>query len=57
MANALLASFLLTEDDIQGSSLSGRKASTLKTCELRFLLRCRGDSCKGLSTKAQLVKR
>ena len=55
MANAL--PFSLTEDDIPGSSLSGREPSTLKNSELRFWLRCRGDSCKGLSTKAQLVKR
>lgn len=48
---------LLTEEDIPGSSLSGRKPSALKNSELKFLLRCRGDSCKGLKTKAQLVKK
>ena len=57
MANALYGPHLLTEEDIPGSSLAGRKPSTLKNTELKFWLRCRGDSCKGLSTKAQLVKR
>ena len=57
MATALLGPFFLTEEDIPGSSLSVRKPSTLKNSELRFWLRCRGDSCKGLPTKAQLVKR
>lgn len=57
MANALCGPHLLTEEDIPGSSLSGRKPSTLKNAELKFWLHCRGDSCKGLTTKAQLVKR
>ena len=57
MANALCGPHLLTEEDIPGSSLSGRKPSTLKNAELKFWLRCRGDSCKGLTTKAHLVKR
>ena len=48
---------LLTEEDIPGSSLSGRKPSVLKKSELMFWLQCRGDSLKGLKTKAQLVKR
>ena len=39
---------LLTEEDIPGSSLSGRRPATLKNNELQFWLRCRGDSCKGL---------
>ena len=47
---------LFTEEDIPGSSLSGRKPSVLKNPELKFWLKCRGDSCKGLKTKAQLVK-
>ena len=47
----------LTEDDIPGSSLNGRDPSQLKNSELKFWLQCRGDSCKGLSTKAQLCKR
>ena len=47
----------LTEEDIPGSPLSGRKPSVLKNPELKFWLKCRGDSCKGLKTKAQLVKR
>ena len=40
-----------------GSALSGRKSSALKNSELKFWLQCRGDSCKGLKTKAPLVKR
>lgn len=47
----------LTEDDIPGSSLNGRDPNRLKNSELKFWLKCRGDSCKGLSTKAQLCKR
>lgn len=46
----------LTENDIPGSSLNGRKPSELKTDELRFWLKCRNDSAKGLRTKAQLVR-
>jgi hypothetical protein len=48
---------LLSKEDIPGSALSGRKASALKNSELKFWLQCRGDSCKGLKTKALLVKR
>jgi hypothetical protein len=47
---------LLSEEDIPGSVLSGRKPA-LKNSELKFWLQCRGDSCKGLKTKALLVKR
>jgi hypothetical protein len=47
----------LTENDIPGASLGGRNASQLKNDELKFWLRCRGDSGKGLKTKAELVKR
>ena len=46
----------LTEDDIPGSSPIGTDANRLKNSELKFWLKCRGDSCKGLSTKAQLCK-
>ena len=46
----------LAENDIPGSSLSGRRPSE-KNDELRFWLKCRNDSAKGLCTKAQLVKR
>ena len=38
----------LTEEDIPGASLAGRIPSKLKMDELRFWLKCRGDSCKGL---------
>ena len=48
---------LLTEENILGSSLSGRKPAVLKNPELKFCLKCRGDSCKCLKTTAQLVKR
>ena len=51
------ARVILTEDDIPGTSLAGRNPSSLKNEELKFWLRCRGDSLKGLKTKAQLVKR
>ena len=47
----------LTEEDIPGSLLSGRKLSELKNEELKFWLRCRGDPAKGLKSKAELVKR
>ena len=45
----------LTENDIPGSSLDGRDANRLKNSELKFWLKCRGDSCKGLSTKRNFV--
>ena len=48
---------LLTEEDIPGSSLAGRPPATLKNPELKFWLKWRGDSLKGLKTKAQLVRR
>ena len=47
---------VLTEDDIPGSSLDGRDANRLKNSELKFLYKCRGNSSKGLPTKAQLCK-
>ena len=47
---------ILTEDDIPGASLAGRNPLSLKNEELRFWLRCHGDSLKGLKTKALLVK-
>ena len=47
----------LTEEDIPGASLLGRKPSELKNEESKFWLRCRGDPAKGLKTKAELVKR
>ena len=52
-----MAACALTEDDIPGSSLVGREPASLKNEELRFWLKCRGDSLKGLKTKALLVKR
>ena len=47
----------LTENDIPGASLLGRKPEELKNSELKFWLKCRGDTGKGLKTKAELVKR
>ena len=47
----------LTEEDVPGASLQGRNPTALKTGELRFWLKCRGDPAKGLKTKAQLAKR
>ena len=47
----------LSEEDIPGASLQGRNPTTLKSDELRFWLKCRGDPAKGLKTKAQLAKR
>ena len=46
-----------TEEDIPGASLQGRNPTALKSDELRFWLKCRGDPAKGLKTKAQLAKR
>ena len=48
---------VLTEEDIPGASLHGRKPSGLKNDELKFWLRCRDDRAKGLKTKAELLKR
>ena len=47
----------MSEEDIPGSTLSGRKPSALKNSKLKFWLQCHSDSCKGLKTKAPLVKR
>ena len=47
----------LTENDISGSFLSDRRPSELKNDELRFWLKYRNNSAKGLRTKARLVKR
>ena len=56
ITSAFSSEALLTEDDIPGASLAGKNPSSLKNEELKFWLRCRGDSLKGLKTKAQLVK-
>ena len=55
--NMFTAPVLLTENDIPGASLHGRKPAEMKKADLLFWLRCRGDSCKGMTVKAQLVKR
>ena len=51
------SSTFLTENDIPGASLLGRKPEELKISELKFWLKCRGDAGKGLKMKAELVKR
>ena len=50
-----MAALVLCQDDIPGASL--REPQALKCEELRFLLKCGGDSLKELKTKAALVKR
>ena len=45
----------LTENDVPGASLLGRKPEELSNSELKFWLKCRGDTGKGLKTKAELV--
>ena len=58
MATAMAArESILTEADIPGASLRGRKPSELKNEELKVWLRCRDDQVKGLKTKAELVRR
>ena len=47
----------LTEEDIPGASLQGRNPTALKTDELRFWLKCRGDPAKGLKTQARLRRK
>ena len=47
----------LTENDIPGTSLFGRKPEELKISELKFWLKCRGDARIRLKTKAELVRR
>ena len=56
-SSAVNDSVILKEDDIPGALLAGRNPPSLKNEELRFWLRCHGDSLKGLKTKALLVKR
>ena len=50
------ASVLPTENDIPGANLHGRKPAEMRKADLLFWLGCRGDSCKGMTVKAQLVK-
>ena len=47
----------LTENNIPGASLLGRKPKAWKISELKFWLKCRGDAGIRLKTKAELVKR
>ena len=55
--NLVSSPSFLTEDDIPDSLLDRRDANRLKNSELKIWLKCCGDSCKGLSTTAQLCKR
>ena len=55
--NMFTASVLLAENDIPGASLHGRKPAEMKKADLLFWPRCRSDSCKGMTVKAQLLKR
>lgn len=47
----------LSEEDIAVASLEGRNSAELHKDGLRFCLKYREDKCKGLKTKAQLLKR
>ena len=40
----IIGPVLLTENDIPGASLEGRKPAELKKADLLFWLQCRGDS-------------
>jgi len=42
----------LSQDNIPGESLEGRHPAELNNEALRFYLKCGGDKCKGLKTKA-----
>ena len=57
MRQPSVRSFVFDEDNIPGSLFDERDANRLKNSELKFWLKCHGDSCKGLSTKAQLCMR
>ena len=46
---------ILTEDDVPGASLKGRKPEQLKNDELKGWLRCRGAIVSG--TRVQLLER
>ena len=46
---------ILTEDDVPGASLKGRKPEQLKNDELKRWLKCRGASVSG--TRVQLLER
>ena len=46
----------LTENDIPGASLLGRKPEELKISELKFWHKCRGDAGIRLTIKAEPVK-
>ena len=47
----------LSQDDIPEASLEGRQPAELNNDALRFWLKCAGDKCKGMKTKANLLKR
>ena len=52
-----MAARVPTQDDIPGAFLHGREPQAYKCEKLRFALKFRSDSLKGLKTKKALVKR
>ena len=48
----------LTEEDVPGAKLdvSVPALQKQKCSDLKFWLNCRGDSCKGFKTKAQMIE-
>ena len=52
-----MAARVPTQDDIPEAFLLGREPQALKCEKLRFSLKFRSDSLKGLKTKTALVKR
>ena len=57
MAASIRSVIKLTEEDIPSASLAARLPLQLKIEDLKFWLLCSGDSCKGLKTKGEFVKR
>ena len=55
MASSSTHGLILSEKDIPGASLDGRKPENLKIAELKFWLACRGAPLKGKN--ADLVAR
>ena len=48
----------LTEEDVPGAKLDVSVPALQKQIcsDLKFWLNCRGDSCKGFKTKAQMIE-
>ena len=47
----------LNEDDLPSAYFKGRNPAEPNNDALRFWLKCQGDKCKELKTKAQLLKK